>query len=227
MARPRVLLTGFGPFPGAAENSSAWLVEELAADRQSSHLGCDLHDEVLPTEWAEVARLGPGLVQHHRPRLTLHLGLHKRAQGFRIERSAHNLIDLREDARGAVLDRRTILDRSDRRLDTAIPASQLARHLRTRGLPAVASPSAGTYLCNYLYYLSLHWARGQNGACDVCFVHLPPGPSQGGPLSEAEMLRGAELIMRYLLAFALDRDGAETSGGEIGPGMRVAEPMPR
>ncbi|MGB8709618.1 MAG: pyroglutamyl-peptidase I, partial [Methyloceanibacter sp.] len=91
MARPRVLLTGFGPFPGAAENSSAWLVEELAGDRQSSHLGCDLHAEVLPTEWAEVARLGPGLVQHHRPRLTLHLGLHKRAQGFRIERSAHNL----------------------------------------------------------------------------------------------------------------------------------------
>jgi len=48
-------------------------------------------------------------------------------------------------------------------------------------------------------------------------VHLPAGPSQGGPLSEAEMLRGAELIMRYLLAFALDRDGAETSVGEIGP----------
>jgi pyrrolidone-carboxylate peptidase len=99
--------------------------------------------------------------------------------------------------------------------------------LRTQDLPAVASRSAGTYLCNYLYYLSLHWARGQNGAYDVCFVHLPPGPSQGGPLSEAELLRGAELIMRYLLAFALDRDGAETSGGEIGPGMRVAEPMTR
>jgi pyroglutamyl-peptidase len=227
MARPRVLLTGFGPFPGAAENSSAWLVEELAGKCQSSGLGCDLHAEVLPTEWAEVARLGPGLVQHHRPRLTLHLGLHKRARGFRIERSAHNLIDLREDARGAVLDRRTILDRSEVRLDTAIPATRLAKHLRTQDLPAVASRSAGTYLCNYLYYLSLHWAREQNGACDVCFVHLPPGPRQGGPLSEAELLRGAELIMRYLLALALDRDRVENSGDEIGPGVRVAEPMTR
>jgi hypothetical protein len=46
-------------------------------------------------------------------------------------------------------------------------------------------------------------------------------------LSEAELLRGTELIMRYLLAFALGRDGAETSGGGIGPGMRVAEPMTR
>jgi pyroglutamyl-peptidase len=99
--------------------------------------------------------------------------------------------------------------------------------LRTKDLPAVASRSAGTYLCNYLYYLSLHWALGQNGACDVCFVHLPPGPRQGGPLSEAELLRGAELIMRYLLALALDRDRVETSGDEIGPGVRVAEPMTR
>jgi pyroglutamyl-peptidase len=222
MARPRILLTGFGPFPGAAENSSAWLVKELAGKRQSSGLGCDLHAEVLPTEWAEVARLGPGLVQHHRPRLTLHLGLHKRARGFRIERSAHNLIDLREDARGAVLDRRTILDRSDGRLDTEVPAIQLARHLRTQDLPAVASRSAGTYLCNYLYYLSLHWARGQNGACDVCFVHLPPGPRQGGPLSEAELLRGAELIMRYLLAFALDRDQAKNFAGDMAAGFPVA-----
>jgi hypothetical protein len=41
------------------------------------------------------------------------------------------------------------------------------------------------------------------------------------------MLRGAGLIMRYLLAFALDRDGAETSGGKIGAGMRVAERMTR
>jgi pyroglutamyl-peptidase len=222
MARPRVLLTGFGPFPGAAENSSAWLVEELAGKRQASRLGCDLDAEVLPTEWAEVARRGPGLIQHHRPRLILHLGLHKRARGFRIERSAHNLIDLREDARGAVLNRRTILDRSDGRLDTEVPATQLARHLRTQDLPAVASRSAGTYLCNYLYYLSLHWARGQNGACDVCFVHLPPGPRQGGPLSEAELLRGAELIVRYLLAFALDRDQAKSFAGEMAAGFPVA-----
>ena len=226
MARPRVLLTGFGPFPGAAENSSAWLVEELAGDRQSSQLGCDLHAEVLPTEWAEVARLGPGLVQQHRPRLTLHLGLHKRAQGFRIERAAHNLIDLREDARGAVLDRRTILDHSDRRLDTAIPASQLARHLRARGLPAVASRSAGTYLCNYLYYLSLHWARQQEAPCDVTFVHIPPGPHAGGRLSEAELLRGAGLILSYLLAFAQERDQAKSSAGEIAADLAVAAGRP-
>jgi pyroglutamyl-peptidase len=227
MACPRLLLTGFGPFPGAAENPSAWLVEALAARHSSRRLGCHLHAEVLPTEWAEVATHGPHLVHQHQPRLILHLGLNQRAKGLRIERSAHNLIDLREDARGAVPKTSTILDRGLRKLDTGVPASRLAKHLRTQGLPAVASRSAGTYLCNYLYYLSLDWARRQEAPCDICFVHLPPGQRQGGPLSEAELLRGAKLVVDYLLAFAEDRDRAEALGGEIRTGVAAASPMSR
>jgi hypothetical protein len=41
-------------------------------------------------------------------------------------------------------------------------------------------------------------------------------------LSEAELLRGAELIMRYLLAFALDRDQAKNFAGEMAAGFPVA-----
>jgi pyroglutamyl-peptidase len=220
MAHPRVLITGFGPFPGAAENSSAWLAQSLAAKGAPS--GCTLHAEVLPTEWAEVTTLGPRLLQQHRPRLILHLGLSRNAKGFRIEHSAHNVIDFREDARGATPNKRSVLEPGETRLDTAISTGKLARHLRTQDLPAAASRSAGAYLCNYLYYLSLHWARAQGAPCDVTFVHLPPGPRQGGPLSEAELLRGAELILRYLLAFAQDRDGAKTFDGEMAASPAVA-----
>lgn len=226
MARPRVLITGFGPFPGAAENSSAWLVEALAAARPSSRLGCTLHAEVLPTEWAEIATLSPRLLHQHRPRLILHLGLSKRARGFRVERSAHNVIDFREDARGALPTMRSVLDQGSGRLDTAISTANLAKHLRAENLPAAASRSAGAYLCNYLYYLSLHWARQQDAPCDVTFVHLPPGPRQGGPLSESELLRGAELILSYLLAFAQDRDQAKRFAGEIGADPAVAAGRP-
>ena len=226
MARPRVLITGFGPFPGAPENSSAWLVQALAAGRLSSRLGCDLQAEVLPTEWADVATRGPRLLRQHRPELILHFGLSKRAKGFRIERFAHNVIDLREDAQGALPAMRSVLELGRVRLDTRVPASSLAKHLRSQSLPAVASRSAGAYLCNYLYYLSLDWARRQEAPCDVTFVHLPPGPRQGGPLSEVELLRGAELIMHYLLAFAERRDQANGFAGEtvLGPNMAAEQP---
>jgi pyroglutamyl-peptidase len=224
MACPRVLITGFGPFPGAAENSSAWLAEALAAAGAPS--GCTLHTEVLPTEWTEVATLGPRLLHQHRPRIILHLGLSRTAKGFRIERSARNVIAPREDARGAVPEKRTVLASGDARLDTTISTAKLAKHLRRQDLPASASRSAGAYLCNYLYYLSLHWAKTQQTPCDVTFVHIPPGPHAGGPLGEADLLRGADLILRYLLDIARDRDQAKRFAGEISTDPAVAAGRP-
>lgn len=211
MAHPRVLITGFGPFPGAAENPSAWLAEALAAAAAPS--ACTVHAEVLPTEWAAVAIRGLNLLDRHRPRLILHLGLSKAAKGFRIERSAHNVVVAKADARGDTLSMRKVIELGDQRLDTGISAAKLARHLRAQDLPASASRSAGTYLCNYLYYLSLHWAKAQATSCDAAFVHIPPGPRQGGPLSEADLLRGAELILHHLVAFAKDRDQADACAG--------------
>ena len=202
-----LLITGFGPFPGASENVSAWLVERLAATAPSSRLGCEVHAQVLPTEWAEVRTLGPALLHQYEPRLILHFGLSNRARGFRIECSAHNRIGAKDDARGVRPMSRIILEHGQDRLDTGLPAASLAKHMREQGLPAATSRSAGTYLCNFLYYLSLEWAARQARPCDVAFVHIPPGPRHGGPLSEAELLRGADAILRYLLAVAEKRDG--------------------
>ena len=206
-----LLITGFGPFPGVTENVSAWLVESLAAASPSSRLGCKLHAQVLPTEWAAVGALGPNLLNQYEPRLILHFGLSNRARGFRIERSAHNRVGAKDDARGVRLMSRIILEHGQERLDTVLSSASLAKHLRKHGLPAATSRSAGTYLCNFLYYLSLEWAGRQAKRCDVVFVHVPPGPHQGGPLGEAELLRGADAILRYLLAVVETRDGTRPS----------------
>jgi pyroglutamyl-peptidase len=217
MARLRVLLTGFGPFPGASENISEWLVQSLAATGPAPGLGCELHAEALPTVWSEVATLGPRLLDRHRPHLVVHLGLSMRARGFRIERSAHNQVAVREDASGALPLNRTISERGPAHLDTGLPAGDLARHLRDLGLPATVSRSAGSYLCNLLYYLSLDWAARQKAPCEVCFVHVPPGGSQGGPLGDAELLRGTEAALRYLVAAAGRRDGIAAASSKLAP----------
>ena len=118
MSRQPILLTGFGPFPGAPENVSKWLVEALADTIPPSRLGCGLHGAVLPTEWVEVSRRGPDLLDRHKPRLVLHFGLNRRARGFRIEQFAHNRIEVRPDARGALPKSGCILERGRARLDT-------------------------------------------------------------------------------------------------------------
>lgn len=208
MASCHILVTGFGPFPGVPENNSGWLVEALARRRLASRLGCAIETRVLPTEWSQVSLLGPALLRTHRPRLILHLGVSGKARGFRIERAAHNRIVRREDASGALHGKRQILDYGAQRLDTEIPVPDLAKHLRGLGLPAITSPSAGSYLCNFLYYHSLDWASRQKRRADVCFVHVPHGEDQGGTLGEAELLRGTEAILRYLIAHADRTDSA-------------------
>jgi pyroglutamyl-peptidase len=202
MTQSRVLITGFGPFPGVTENMSGWLAERLASSEASSHH--PLHAERLPTEWEHVAKLEPQLLNVLKPRLILHLGLNQRARTFRIERSAHNRVVAKEDARGALPLRSAILARGLPRIDTPLPATRLAKHLRGHGVPAVASRSAGSYLCNFLYYLSLDWALRQESRCDVCFVHVPPHTL----LNETELLRGGELILGYLLAHTRESDAA-------------------
>ncbi len=221
MARPRVLLTGFGPFPGVTENPSAWLAETLAERTPSLGLDCELHALVLPTEWEAVAALAPHLYETLQPDVMIHFGLSERARSFRIERSAHNRALPRADARGALPVRPVILAERPDRLDTALPAAALAAELKARRHTAVTSRSAGRYLCNFLYYLSLDWARRQESPPVALFVHIPHAANLGGPFTEAQLLDGAQETLRLVLAFASERHEATPISDRIRPGLAL------
>ena len=195
----RVLLTGFGPFPGTPDNASAWLVTSLAA---SGRAGTEVHAEILPTEWTAVSHHAPRLLDTVAPDVALHFGVSPRANAFRIERFAHNATMTRIDAAGAVPQSPGIVAVGAERLSTAVDAGELSRHLTARGLRATPSGCAGRYLCNYLYYLSLHWAAQQPAPCMVAFVHIPPRPVHGGPFREDDLIRGGEEILSYMIAAA-------------------------
>lgn len=214
MTRPRVLVTGFGPFPGVAENPSAWLVETLAERPPSAEL--EFHARVLPTEW-EATALMPRLYETLQPRVMIHFGLSQRAKAFRIEGSARNRAALRADAKGAMPSDPVIRPEGPDRLDTKLPAAALAAHLRRRGLAAVTSRSAGGYVCNFLYYHSLDWARRQTDPCLALFVHIP-APS--GTFSKDALLHGAHETLRFVLTLA---GAQEPLPATIGPAFARSE----
>ena len=238
MARPRVLVTGFGPFPGAPENPSASLAEALGAARWP---GYELHAHVLPTEWEAVAGLAPRLYARLQPDVMIHFGLCQRAVRFRIERSAYNRAAPRADARAALPAGRHVVAQGPERLDTHVPPAQLAAHLSAHGLPAASSRSAGRYLCNFLYYHSLAWAARQQAAPVALFVHVPRTVAQGGLFSDASLLQGAQEVVRFVLDFAARRDvhpiasdplspcgGARSRDGASGGGLNPSPfPLPR
>jgi pyroglutamyl-peptidase len=210
MARPRILLTGFGPFPGFAENPSAWLVETLGKRKTSPEF--ELHARVLTTAWEDVARV-PRLYARFEPHALIHFGVSRRAPFFYIERSAHNRSARAADARGTMPEGRAIRAGGPQRLDTPFPAAALAAHLRRNGVGARTSRSCGAYLCNFLYYHSLEWAQLQRHAPPVIFVHVPPWIKRRGPCSREALLQGASETLSFVLGYAIGDKPLQSRAG--------------
>ncbi len=215
----RILLTGFGPFPGVTENPSGWLVETLTealnaptAPKSAEARSFTLHGAVFPTEWDYVAAHALRLCRQVRPDLLIHFGVSPRSKVMRVERSAVNRIDRRPDACGNYPGSTRVFDRGRERLETRLPVTAIAARLRTQGHDARVSNGCGRYLCNLLYYRSLAWAH-TNGS-DALFIHVPLTRAQGG-LCEEEALRcAAEAALHVTLreARAADATPRSTAG---------------
>ncbi|WP_265515496.1 pyroglutamyl-peptidase I [Nitratireductor luteus] len=195
-ARPRVLVTGFGPFPGAPVNPTEWLAEALGRQPWPD---ADLRSAVLAVEYGTVARNAERLGEDFSPDIAIHFGLSAVAQGFTLERIARNEIRRgRADNAGelAASDR---ICKGEAALPSTLPLTRIEAALKAHGLPVSWSNDAGGYLCNYLFYLSLspQWPRIAPAMSG--FIHVPSlRDEDGGPanaLGREEMLEGARLIV--------------------------------
>lgn len=208
----RILVTGFGPFPGVRDNPSERLVRRLAANRRLRRIvGDDLHTAVLPTEWDPVRLATPQLLAEHDPDLVLHFGVHAKADGFRIERWARNRAGTLPDAGGRGHPGGEIVKGAPHTLRPVCPTQTLVSHLRGLGLPAEISTDAGRYLCNMLFYLTALQARVTGRPRAVAFIHIPPVVTPGrrvGGLTMAELEVGAAAIIGHCAANPAFRSAA-------------------
>ncbi len=196
--RPVVLLTGFGPFPGIADNVTGTLVPHLAKSARKLFPHPRFVTDILPTEWDAGPRRLDELMSRHRPLLSLHFGVDAGADGFKIETQGANECAAREDARAALPPQASIVTDGPARLSATLPVEVIVAALKSRGLPVSISDSAGRYLCNAILYRSL-WHCTQPGRfARSGFVHLPHDLEQG-PLSFDQALEGSLAIIAACL----------------------------
>ena len=176
----RILVTGFEPFGGADDNPSARLVESLRLLFGSQPpAGLEVAGHVLPVS---AARL-PGQLSHVldtlRPDVVLGLGEARGSSAVRVERIALNLLDFRTpDNDGLALRDTAIIPGGPPAYFTTLPGPDLLAAIRAAGVTCEPSLSAGSYICNQMIYLSLHWAARQARAPRVGFLHVPSLPTQ-------------------------------------------------
>jgi pyroglutamyl-peptidase len=169
-----ILLTGFGPFPGAPRNPTGPLVRALVRRSQGGFRTGRLVAHVFHTSYQAVDRELPALIARERPRAILMFGLARRIRTIRIETRARNALSATlRDASGRLPAARAIAPGKADALALRAPAVRFLSAVRAAGICGSLSRDAGRYLCNYLCWRASEAAARAGGPRLVAFVHVP------------------------------------------------------
>lgn len=196
-APTRILLTGFGPFPGVPYNASASVVEQLAT-AAASLPDVRVTWAILPVDWQVAPVQVATLIADERPDIALHFGVSRRARGIVIETLARNRCIAREDTCGRLPKSENIDGGGAESLAATFPAQAIRSGLLSKGLPVELSEDAGAYLCNAVLYASLQACGGSGTRAG--FIHLPVDLSgAAGELTLSAAVEGGLEILKACL----------------------------
>jgi pyroglutamyl-peptidase len=189
----RVLITGFGPFPGAPYNPSGVLAKRLAHSHRPALAGIKISAHVFATAYAAVDRDLTKLFAA-KPDIVLLFGVAGRRRQVCVETRARNTASLIfPDADRAKPERDVIELRGPAALRGRAPFMPLLHALKQNQVPSRLSRDAGSYLCNYVYWRAL---QRTSGGTRVQFVHIP----SAARISRERLLRGAQALLIALIA---------------------------
>jgi pyroglutamyl-peptidase len=199
----RILITGFGPFPGAPYNPTMPLVERLMQLRRPAFDDVEFSSHIFHVTYATVDRELPQLLAKRRPDALLMFGLAQRTPYLRVETRARNAITtIWPDADGTRIRKGSIARDSDALMFGPHTAKLLRAALAT-GVDARASRDAGSYLCNYLSWRATETTRQDDGPRLAAFIHIPllarDGAARPGRITLEGLVDAGEAMLAELI----------------------------
>jgi pyroglutamyl-peptidase len=196
-----VLLTGFDPFDGALVNPS-WLAVRALNNRQIG--GRRIVAAQLPTVFGASLRRLETLLDQLRPELVICVGQAGGRSALSLERVAINVDDapIPDNAGDQPVDRPVTPD-APAAYFSSLPVKAALAALRREGLPAEVSQTAGTFVCNHVFFGLMHRLATHPGLRHARggFVHVPWLPEQGTPaMALDDVVRGLRIVVRAALA---------------------------
>ncbi len=208
MSMPIVLLLGFEPFAGEAINPSAEIAGRLDGQTIGGH---QLVASVLPVSFTDAPMQLAQLLDRHRPALVIALGQAGGRKEISFERVAINLIDARiADNAGLQPIDVEVLRGGPGAYFSTLPVKAMHMQLQSLGVPASLSLSAGSFVCNQVFYWLAHLLASEHPQARGGFIHVPWLPEQaerhagepGMPL--AQMLIGVRAAIDCALRTRTD-----------------------
>ncbi|MBO9512889.1 MAG: pyroglutamyl-peptidase I [Variovorax sp.] len=215
---PRILVTGFEPFDRDTVNPS-WEVAR-ALDGWVCE-GAEVKAVRLPCVFGRAIEALDGALAEARPALIVALGLAGARAEISPERVAINVDDARipDNAGRRPVDAPVVAGAPTAYFST-LPIKAIVRDLRAAGVPASVSNSAGTFVCNHVFFALMHRlaTRHELASARGGFVHLPCLPEQAARLPGVPSMALATQVegLRTLLRTAYTvRHDVREEGGQL------------
>ena len=210
----KALVTGFEPFGADAINPSREAVLRLP-----SRLGdLTIETRIVPTVFGRAIAALEDAIAATRPDIVLCVGLAGGRAELSLERVAINVDDARiPDNDGQQPIDRPIVATGPAAYFTGLPVKAAVAALREAGLPAIVSNTAGTFVCNHIFYGLMHLVASRRLPVRGGFLHVPylpeqaagPGGNQVPSMALDDIVRGIEIILRVAAARTEDIATAE------------------
>ena len=176
-----VLVTGFGPFGEVRENPSAALAERLDGEKIA---GAVVRGVILDVATGRVGRQFAAAIAAHRPTVVLATGVAAGRSALAFERVAVNVRDFAiADVDGERPCDVPVVEGAPDGLLATVPLRAMLAACRDAVVPAYLSLTAGTFVCNQLFYLAALAGRREGFAAG--FLHVPLAPQSVSSSAEA------------------------------------------
>ncbi|MFL1542593.1 pyroglutamyl-peptidase I [Pseudomonas sp. O39] len=179
-----LLLTGFEPFDQDPVNPSWEAVRQL--DGVQLGEGVQIVARLLPCAFAMVGQCLAGLIAELRSAMVIATGLGPGRSDISVERVAINVNDARipDNLGEQPIDTAVVVDGPAAYFST-LPIKAMVKAMREAGIAASVSQTAGTFVCNQVFYLLQHALVGTDVRSG--FIHVPNLPEQVAGSGQASM----------------------------------------
>lgn len=170
----KILVSGFEPFLGEKLNPSQMLVEHLNSSDFARSLGVVIDTVLLPVSYNKAFEKLSSQYHSSQYAGVLMLGQAGGRSYVGLEKLAVNFQDLDfTDEYGVTKTHEKIISSGASALECKMPLAQWSQEAKSLSLPVDVSYSAGTFICNKIYYMAMsQWL------CPSLFVHVPFLPEQ-------------------------------------------------
>lgn len=210
-----ILITGFEPFGGETVNPALEAVKQLSSYVMD---GVRIITCAVPVVRYESIETVVRAIEAQHVDAVITVGQAAGRTAVTPERVAINVDDYRimDNKGNQVIDDPVVKGGPDAYFST-LPIKAMVKAMRAGGVPAEVSNSAGTFICNHLFYGLAHYLAEHNSAVKHGFIHIPMLPEQVPDGSKPSMdlaliIKGLSLAARAVADHETD---IVESGGAV------------